>query len=246
MKIAALTIVHNERIMLPLWLRYYRRWFNDADIYVIDNDSNDGSTADLGCNIFAAPSIYGFDSQWMRKTVIMHFAFLLERGYDYVLFAECDELIATRGDLAKDIADSKATRIRCEGYEVIHQIGKEPPLDWEKPILAQRSKWYRSRAFSKVAIASVPIHWNVGFHSCGEAVLIDPHFTLVHLHRIDYNTAVMRLSERQGRPISEETKRNHWGWQNLLAAREVKQHWSRWVQPTSSMQPIPEWVRGLI
>jgi FkbH-like protein len=31
-----ISIVHNEKVLFPIWLRYYRRHFNDADIYILD------------------------------------------------------------------------------------------------------------------------------------------------------------------------------------------------------------------
>jgi hypothetical protein len=167
-------------------------------------------------------------------------------GYDWVVFAEVDELIATRGNLIEDIEATKADAIRVNGYEIVHQPKDEPPLDWDKPILAQRGRWYRSRTFSKVAIGRVPLKWNVGFHGCNVNPEIDPRFTLIHLHRLDLNTAIARCAERQGRPVSKETTHNRWGWQNLLKPNEVKKHWGQWHKPLGPMEPIPAWVRGLI
>ena len=36
--------MHNEAVFLPLWLRYYSRFFAPEDIYVLDNETTDGST----------------------------------------------------------------------------------------------------------------------------------------------------------------------------------------------------------
>lgn len=41
---AAITIVHNEPVFLPIWLRYYARFFGAEDLYVLDNDTTGGST----------------------------------------------------------------------------------------------------------------------------------------------------------------------------------------------------------
>ena len=41
---AVVTIVHNEPVFLPIWLGYYSRFFAAEDIYVLDNESTDGST----------------------------------------------------------------------------------------------------------------------------------------------------------------------------------------------------------
>src|SRR4029078_6916324 len=42
---AVLTIAQNESLFLPVWLGYYSRFFNPDDVYVLDHDSDDGSTA---------------------------------------------------------------------------------------------------------------------------------------------------------------------------------------------------------
>jgi len=43
---AVLTITHNEKIMLPLWARYYSKHVaSPQDIYILDHNSNDGSTS---------------------------------------------------------------------------------------------------------------------------------------------------------------------------------------------------------
>ena len=41
---AVLTMVYNESVFLPIWLRYYSRFFAPEDIYVLDHQSDDGST----------------------------------------------------------------------------------------------------------------------------------------------------------------------------------------------------------
>ena len=42
---AAFTIVKNEPVMLPIWLSYYSKHFDLQDLYVLDHQSTDGSTA---------------------------------------------------------------------------------------------------------------------------------------------------------------------------------------------------------
>lgn len=42
---AVLTITHNEKVMLPLWIRYYGRHVESMkDLYILDHNTNDGST----------------------------------------------------------------------------------------------------------------------------------------------------------------------------------------------------------
>jgi hypothetical protein len=42
---AVLTITHNEKVMLPLWIRYYgKHVMSMKDLYILDHNTNDGST----------------------------------------------------------------------------------------------------------------------------------------------------------------------------------------------------------
>src|SRR2546425_12855184 len=38
---AVLTMVHNEPVFLPIWLRYHSRFFGADDIYVLDHDTSE-------------------------------------------------------------------------------------------------------------------------------------------------------------------------------------------------------------
>jgi hypothetical protein len=42
-KCAVFTIVQNENIFLPIWLKYYSKYFDPKDIYILNHDSNEES-----------------------------------------------------------------------------------------------------------------------------------------------------------------------------------------------------------
>ncbi|CAF3325164.1 unnamed protein product [Rotaria sp. Silwood1] len=90
---AVFTICRNEPGYLPIWLKYYRRYFADEDIYILDNDSNDGSTSNLPVNVIRVHSEKYFDHYWLVETIQNKLRDLLKSGYKYVLFAEIDEII---------------------------------------------------------------------------------------------------------------------------------------------------------
>src|SRR5580704_6832116 len=93
-KRAAFTIVQNEPVFLPVWLQYYGRYFDRTDLYVLDHDSDDGSTAGVGerSNLLRVHRDKSFDHAWLAGTVAAFQAFLL-RSYERVLFAETDEIV---------------------------------------------------------------------------------------------------------------------------------------------------------
>jgi hypothetical protein len=40
---AVVTMAHNEAVFLPIWWKYYARFFAPEDIYIIDHDTTDAS-----------------------------------------------------------------------------------------------------------------------------------------------------------------------------------------------------------
>ena len=69
MKIAALTYVYNENVNLPIWRRYYGTNFGEENLFVVDRESDDGSTVDLGAaNRIRVPRV-AFDDRRRRKPV---------------------------------------------------------------------------------------------------------------------------------------------------------------------------------
>jgi hypothetical protein len=244
MKIALLTAVFNEKLFFPIWLKYYRQHFSDKDIYILDNESFDGCLDNVGCNVIPLSNNGLYDAKWLSDKVSEHQARLLNE-YDYVVYAEVDEIITSK-NFIEDIEQSGKSVIRCNGYEVIQIIGKETPLDLSAPLLKQRTKWYRSRLFCKPIISRVPLLWRPGFHKCQVECPIDEAFTLIHLHRIDFDISISRINDRLKKQTSKETLDNGWGWQNWQTEAELKKTWYRWFQPMSALEDIPESIKELI
>lgn len=172
---AVFTIVQNEPVFLPLWLRYYGRYFEPCDIYVLDHDSIDRSTegVDARYNLLGVHRDESFDHEWLKNTVAAFQTFLLH-SYENVLFAEVDEFILADPDAYSGLDDYIARfrdRVaRCTGFDVVHYANEEPALRFDEPILAQRKYWYASRLFCKPLLAKVPLSWGVGFHDEGRSL----------------------------------------------------------------------------
>jgi hypothetical protein len=250
---AAFTIVHNEPVMLPLWLDYYGRHFDPDDLYVLDHDSTDGSTADLDgrCHVVPVHREAAFDHHWLKSTVEQFQEFLL-RSYDAVLFAEADEFVLADPrrypGLDAYIAGLTRPAARCLGFNVVHQPG-EPPLRPDAPLLTQRRYWHASLIYSKRLLSRIPLRWSDGFHHEYNAPddPPDPELLLVHLHRVDYEMSLARHRAAAARDWNEADVVNGFGAQNrIVGASEFDEWFYRGADLDAPPELIPEHIRSLL
>jgi hypothetical protein len=203
MKKAVFTIVHNERYFLPLWLKHYKKHFDKSDIYILNDNSSDGSTSNLDVNVINLDNHYSFDHHFLHKTVSLFQRELL-KSYEAVMFAEADEFIITHPHcnfrLAEFIDKMPEDTVRCTGWQIIHNLRLEPPLDLEKPIMQQRHYGYYWVHFSKSLLSKTPTEWGIGFHDSSPKLECKD-LLLIHLHYFDLDISYNRLYERVSRGI---------------------------------------------
>ena len=172
---AVFTICRSETGYLPIWLRYYRKFFLDNDIYILDNDSNDNSTMNLPVNVRRVHSDKYFDHQWLVDIVQNQTRTLLNAGYLYVLFSEIDEIVVPDPlkypfGLPEYISQLKQVAVRVQAYDIRHDRQQEAKLNLSYPILQQRRFWMKHESYDKPLLTSIVLHWGYGFHSCTEKV----------------------------------------------------------------------------
>jgi hypothetical protein len=202
---AAFTIVRNESVMLPVWLRYYLQHFKD--VYVLNDNSREDSfdsSRDYNFHRIDLVKEHGIkhewhDIEWLRKAVKRHQRKLL-RQYKWVLFTEVDEFVVPDPEVYTGLQDYisqiKKDHVYCRGYNVI-QVN-EPPIDWDKPLMRQRKWWWQDHTYSKPAISRRPLDWYLGFHrevEIGDGdipKLSDPKLSLIHLQWIDRDLFMKR------------------------------------------------------
>jgi hypothetical protein len=224
---AIITMVHNEPVFLPIWLSYYSRFFAAHDIYVLDNQTTDGSTDRDG--FVRIPVAHDtVDHTWMVRTIEDLQHELLGR-YDVVVVTDVDEIIAPVP--AKDTLGSYLDRfdeefVNCLGYELLHDRSREPPLRLDRPILDQRRYWFFNGGYDKPALATVPMSWRPGFHGREDfGYNLDPDLRLVHLHRMDYKICLERHRTRRQRPWAELDAREGWAVHNRVVDEPEFEHW---------------------
>ena len=200
---AVFTIVHNERVFLPIWLSYYSRYFDGKDIYVINHNLGDDSVAE-------AKKKHKFNEEVFKTEDVFNHTTLahkvrekqqeLLKKYKCVLFAEADEIIVpdpgSYGNLTDYINELPTDYVRCTGYDIVQNIELETPLDLTRPILKQRDFWSKQDSMNKPLLSKVSLNWNHGFHTIdGENIEPDPKLYLLHLKRMDWGVFKQRWEE---------------------------------------------------
>lgn len=226
---AIITMVHNEAVFLPIWLRYYSRFFAPQDIYVLDHGSTDGSTESGG--FVRIPVEHDtVDHLWMvsRIEALQH---ELLHNYRVVIVTDVDEIIAPtprRGTLGDYLGQFGEEWVNCLGYELLHDPDAEPPLCLERPILEQRHYWYFNGAYDKAAVATVPMRWRPGFHGRADFRFnSDPDLRLIHLHRMDYDICLQRHRTRRRLPWAQRDASERWAVHNQIVDEPEFAQWFR-------------------
>lgn len=206
---AVFTIVRNEELFLPIWLKYYSQFFDPEDIYILNHDTTDNSIEKAKEKFkFNEIKVHWeaiFSPVWLRDTVQEQQHKLLQK-YQYVLFAEIDEIVAPDPAKYKNLKEyiEKCDKdyIRCKGYNVIHnQVAENKPLNLEQKILRQRTGWCPYISFNKTLLARVPLKWAYGFH-CLEGEQIEDlkdkeELYLIHLKRMDWDLFLDRWEKTE-------------------------------------------------
>jgi hypothetical protein len=224
---ALITMVHNESVFLPIWLRYYSRFFRPEDIYVFDNGTSDRSTERDGF-VRIPVEHESVDHLWMVRTIQGLQHELLDR-YDMVLVTDVDEIVAPApewGTLGEYLDDFDEEWVNCLGYELLHMKDREPPLDLARPVLEQRGWWFFNGAYDKAALATVPMSWRPGFHGREDFhYKLDPDLRLIHLHRMDYAICLQRHRARRRKPWAEHDEREGWAVHNQITDEREFERW---------------------
>jgi glycosyl transferase family 2 len=212
-KTAAITMVYNEPVMLPIWARYYSKNFGAAACYVVDHGSSDNSTANLDLNVLRIPRSPMNDTK--RAEFLSSFCSSLLEWYDSVIYTDVDEFLipdpagyASLNDYCDKVTRPVTTAI---GLDVQHVPDLEGPLAAQIPVLRQR-RWVRfSLAMCKPLLTRVPIKWTPGFHSSDQPTVFDRLF-LFHLHNFDLDTVLQRLSKTRAMEWDDGTPESHQRW----------------------------------
>lgn len=188
--LAALTMVRDEAEMLPRWLDHYGAQCGVENLFVLDDNSSDGSTDDLPCSVLRLPDLAGRHFEKTRMTLVSGIAAGLLAAYDAVLFADADEFLVADPAKYAGLTDLLAARperraLGAMNLNVVHDVASEPPLDPRAPVLGQRRLAKFVPLMCKPAVKRTSAPWVAASHGLEEPFEIDPDLYLFHLKFAD-------------------------------------------------------------
>jgi len=214
MNIAAITFVYNETVNLPIWLRYYGRNFGSENLYVIDRESNDGSTSNLGLSTRIRLPHDAFD-EYKKTNFVSYLHHALLQNYDAVIYTDCDEILVPNLGLYSDLRDyiekNDFDYVTAVGMNVLHMIDREDPLRLDQPILQQRKFAKFWSVLCKTLISRVPIVWRPGFHGLNRRPKVDTNLFLFHTKAMDYSISLGRQRINRATEWSERSLAANFG-----------------------------------
>jgi glycosyl transferase family 2 len=237
--IAIMTMVYNESTNLPIWMRHYRRIAPNANLFVIDHASDDGSTALLsGVNKIPLPrnELDERDRTFLINSLQQGFL----RYYDIVIYTDCDELLvpdpAKSAKLDTYLWDQPYSYASPVGINVLHIADIEPPIDVTRPLLLQRRYGQFRSTLCKPVITRIALTWEPGFHNSNRRPNIDKNLYLFHIKQIDKDEALRRQHIVQQLPWSAaDIEANHGAHHRYDDERFVREFF---LDPANELQQL--------
>jgi len=229
------TVVDDGSHFFDVWYRYYSRFFDEKDIYILDIGKG-VATKNLNCNI----AYFDCDITHLKKlsAMVNDYKSKLLKKYEWIVFADNDEIIYYPDGLDTYINELEDDYATCRGYDIIqslrtecvrrgqHMINlfTENSMDWSKPVLTQRRYWQSNTIYNKTPITRVDFTWSKGQHRCDRAdTKNDSGLLLLHLKMVDYNYGELLNKKVGGRGSGDST----------LSKRPLGDAYRRWWLITS-------------
>lgn len=208
MKIAALTMVFNERHFLPIWVNHYGTAIGRENLYVVDDGSDDGSTTGLG-GVKVMRRRKALLDEEQRAHMIAEIQAELLKRYDAVIVSDVDELITPDPSTGLGLAQYVATRVdsvaTAVGFNIQFCMHYETPLKRGIPLFRQRRFVQVDWEYFKTPVSRVPLRWTPGFHRSSAPPDLRNDLLLFHLRSVDPGITLDRLRSLNTVKFSERS-----------------------------------------
>ncbi|HET6151362.1 MAG TPA: glycosyltransferase family 2 protein [Marmoricola sp.] len=201
-RVAVITMVRDEAVLLPLWLGYYGAQVGIENLYVVDDNSVDGGTEGLECTVLRVPEVRGGRFESTRMRLLGGLADALLALYDAVLFVDADEFVVAdplRFDgLPAFVAEHRgASAVGVLGLNLIHHLGAEEPLDLSRPVLEQRRLAKFVPVMCKPSLNLSGARWVAASHGIRAPYDVSAHLWMFHLKFADRDLLEGAASRRR-------------------------------------------------
>jgi hypothetical protein len=189
--VAAITMARDEGRMLPRWVEHYTRELGGPqNVFVVDDNSVDGSTDGLPCAVLRIPPITKKAFEPARMGTVSGLGQALLESYDAVLFTDADEFViadpAQHESLRHFVAAREGRDVAgVVGLNVVHRVGVEAPLDLTKPFLGQRRVAKFMPLMCKPSLKWVAAPWAKASHGIYTPFEVDPELWMFHMKFAD-------------------------------------------------------------
>ncbi len=236
-------MARDEAGMLPRWLSYYGGQLGLGNLLVIDDNSVDGSTDDLPCDSFRLPT-GPWAQSWaaVRRKVVNGFTQGLLSCYDAVVFTDVDEFLvpdpAKYAGLVDYLSRHPDDKVLAPvAVNLLHDANTEPPIDLNRPVLAQRRFVKFAPGMCKPLLKRTPANWSAGFHGIKSRFEIDRELLLIHLKYFDVQAMQTVVEQRRDAHVNEGRGGSVSAWTKGEA--ELTSLLQSWVQHSPTTD-IPE------
>jgi hypothetical protein len=188
-RLAVITMVRDEAVMLPRWVQYYGDQVGHDNLFVFDDGSTDGGTDDLPCSVLRLPPLTKEPFEPARMGTLSGLAAALLHSYDAVLFADADEFVVPDPDKYDGLSDyvsrqGKAAAVGVVGLNVVHLAG-EPALAPGRPMLEQRPFAKFLPLMCKPSLVFSAPEWRWASHGIMTPYDIDRDLLMFHMKFVD-------------------------------------------------------------
>lgn len=200
-RLAAVVSVYNESTFLPDFLKFYSPEVDK--IYVLDNESDDGST--MACTKYPNVEVSTYSTKGSFDEHIKHAALMekrkeISKNYDYTMILDADEFVVPKagGSIKATIEKTKKLDLYGTDGWNIYGYPDDPPYDPARPILDQRKRGVPNDHYSKPIIGKsiIPFNYVEGSHFIknGSTTVKPPgtHFWMFHLRGFDEEMFIRR------------------------------------------------------
>ena len=214
--VLVMTMVRDEAEMLPRWVRHYAAQVGLENLVVLDDNSSDGSTEDLGCTVHRLPTLPGKGYENARMRLVSGLATGFLAVYDYVVFVDADEFLVPDPARYDDLPSFLATRRDHEviapiALNVVQVPSVEGPLRADEPVLGQRQFAKFTPLMCKPSIKRVPAGWRWASHGIEAPFLVDDGIFMLHLKFAD-RTALERVATHRRALVDADGRAKNSNW----------------------------------